>query len=423
MKIEKNGRKIIVIGAGPAGLAAAIFAQRAGACVTLLERNAHCGAKLLTTGGGHCNAANLRPAEEWPKLFGKQGRFITPAMRALPREALENWFARLGDPLIAQDGFHLFPQSRSAKKVRDALRDEAESLGVNIQTNTRCTGIIVEDTTATGVRTDSGEHFAEAIIMATGGKSYPATGSDWLGCTIAESLGHKIIPPTPGLAGLRAAAPDPELAGLVLPDATVTFKTKGRKPESGTGELLLTHTGISGPAVLDLSATVCESIGETKTLPATLHIRWTTKMPAENWRIFFEQTRQTRGRASIVSCIHEYLPQRLAKWICAKAEVNPDTPAAALKAARRDMLIEFLGNFPAEITASEGWNKAMITRGGVDLRQVNPETLESRIIANLHFVGEMLNIDGPCGGYNLHWAFASGSLAGESAVSGHGIIR
>lgn len=417
--------RILIIGAGPAGLSAAVHALRASpaAQVALVDHAPRCGTKLLATGGGHCNATNLRPAREWPPLFGKQGRFITPAMNFLPREKLEEWFKNHGDPLETTDNFHLFPKSRSAKNVRDALQSEAESLGAQILLNTRCAQILTDagTNTVTAALLESGgttkETPADAIILATGGASWPSTGSDWSGCRMAEALGHTVAPPAQGLVGLRTNAVSHALSGLILPRARVAFKAKGRKEESRTAELLLTHTGISGPAVLDVSATVCAVIAKEQT-PQTIRIRWNAEMDEKAWRGYFATTRAAAGRTTIATLLRERdIPQRLAAWLCEKAETPPATPAAALKAAARDTLTELLGNFPATVTSGEGWDKAMITRGGVDVREVDPETLESRLIKNLHFAGEMLNVDAPCGGYNLHWAFASGALAGAEAVS------
>ncbi len=278
-------RNVVVVGAGPAGLAAAIHARRAGAEVVLVDQNPQCGAKLLATGGGHCNVANLRPPEEWPPLFGRRGRFIAPALAFLPLESLRRWFENLGEPLVAQDGFHLFPESRSAKRVRDALRREAEFLGVGILLSSRCERVLVEDGAAVGIGLATGGALRGRVILATGGKSYPATGSDWSGCRIAERLGHTVAPPTPGLVGLRTGSIDSGLAGVILPNARVSFKAKGRREESGEGELLFTHTGVSGPAVLDLSATVCQNI------PAALAIRWSAGMDAGVWRGVFDGAR------------------------------------------------------------------------------------------------------------------------------------
>jgi predicted Rossmann fold flavoprotein len=301
----------------------------------------------------------------------------------------------------------------------------SDLLGVNIVLSSRCASVLTRDGTAAGVMLDSGELRADAVILATGGNSWPATGSDWSGCRIAEKLGHAVSPPVPGLVGLRTSSVDAELAGLILPRARVSFKAKGSKEEVGTGELLVTHTGLSGPSVLDLSASVCKAVAERDSNKeggdAILRVQWVDGLDSAEWRNLFENWRGTRGKAQIASLVREHVPQRLAKWLCGKAGIDPDCAASAVRADARDRLLALLAAFPAAIVSGEGWNKAMITRGGVDVRQINPETLESKIVRNLYFAGEMIDMDGPCGGYNLHWAFAGGALAGASAAVQYGI--
>lgn len=402
-----------VVGAGPAGLSAAVHAAARGAEVTIRERNDRCGAKLLTTGGGRCNVTNLRPAEEWPALFGRRGRFIVPALSFLDRDALAGWFASLGQSLACPDGFHLFPASNSAKAVRDALAAEASRLGVKVLFSDRVSSVEWGD----GVYVVDGASRTEydRLILACGGNSWPATGSTWDGARMAEALGHRVNPPFPGLVGLRAANLDAELAGLVLPDAEVVFAEKGRADTIGQGELLLTHGGISGPAVLDLSASAVQAldgVGGT-----VLRLRWLAGRDRNWWLECLAGWRKEKGGASPPVLLKEYIPFRLARWLCRHAGVDDAAQAANIPAPVRDRLAEFLGGYPAAITESEGWDKAMITRGGVDVRDIDPKTLGSRIVPELYFAGEMIDVDGPCGGYNLHWAFASGALAGVSACS------
>lgn len=408
-------------GAGPAGLSAAIFAARAGAKVILVEKNRQCGVKLLTTGGGHCNITNTRPAEEWPALFGKRGRFITPALRRMPRETLEAWLAKLGVPSHCPDGRHVFPCSNSARAVRDALVAEAIRLGIRTVYSERVLDVVSSNGVISGLRTDSETIECNRIILALGGKSYPATGSNWEGAAIAKSLGHRINPPHPGLVGLVAKNLDSELAGLVLPDVLVSARFKGEGVVTGRGELLLTHGGISGPAVLDLSGRVAEALdslsrGGTGEKIVTVRISWTAALSPSFWRERLTEWKRESGAVHPSVCLKEYIPNRLARWLCAQAGITPETPMARLTSGGAERLVEYMGGYPAQISGTQGWDKAMITRGGVDVRDIDPETLESRTVSGLYFAGEMIDMDGPCGGYNLHWAFASGALAGESAA-------
>lgn len=405
-----------MVGGGPAGLAAAIHAAHSGARVVLFERNDQCGVKLLATGGGHCNLANIRPLDEWPGLFGKRGRFIRPALARMPLETLLSWFSAMGEPAICKDGFHYFPLSTSARSVRDALVREADRLGVDIRTGKRVERLFADSGAVTGLAV-AGEAIAcDAVVLACGGKSRPATGSTWDGCLLAASVGHRIASPFPGLVGLRAENLSADLAGLVLPDAEVIFKTKGTPTITKRGELLLTHEGVSGPAILDMSATVAEALGGTRSAVPLL-VRWCAGETQECWTARMHEWRAHRGGMLLSSLLREHLPQRLARWICGSAGADERTTAASLRSAPRDRLSLLLGAYPLSIKDTEGWDKAMITRGGVDVREVDAGALRSRIVDGLFFSGEMLDMDGPCGGYNLHWAFASGALAGDSAAA------
>lgn len=405
---------VAIVGAGPAGLSTAIRAARAGAAVVLFERNAQCGVKLLATGGGRCNVANLRPPGEWPALFGRRGRFIVPALDFLPLADILSWFEAMGQPLLSSDAFHLFPRSNSAREVRDALLRQATELGVDIRADSRVRRILTVEGKANGVGSDDGIFPCDSVVIATGGRSWPATGSTGDGCGMAEELGHRVAPPFPGLVGLRAASPDTDLAGLVLPRASTFLKTKGKAELEGKGELLLTHGGVSGPAVLDISASVAEALRDVPQV--MLRIRWLADRDRGFWLEKLAGWRRGKGPLTVSTLLKEFLPQRLARRLCRHAGVEESVTAATLAAARRDRLAEALADFPLSVTGTEGWDKAMITRGGVDVRDVDPQTLESRIVRGLYFAGETLDIDGPCGGYNLHWAFASGALAGVCAA-------
>lgn len=406
--------RVCVVGAGPAGLFAALHAAEGGAEVVLRERNDRCGVKLLTTGGGRCNVSNRRPPAEWPALFGRRGRFIRPALSFLPGERLASRLAALGQPLASPDGFHLFPASNSARAVRDALLGEALRLGVRVECGRRARRLDVRDGRVRAVTDDSGREPFDAVVLATGGQSFPATGSTGDGWDLAREAGHRIAPAFPGLVGLRAANLDASLAGIVLPDALAFLKTRGSPERVGRGELLLTHGGVSGPAVLDLSAAAAEALASPS--GAVVRIRWSADADRAAWLARLESWRAERGGTAPASLLRSHLPQRLGRWLCAFAGVSGTETAANLSAAGRDRLAEALAAFPARVADTEGWERAMITRGGVDVRDVNPETLASRLAGGLYFAGEVLDVDGPCGGYNLHWAFASGALAGASAA-------
>lgn len=415
-------REIVVMGGGPAGLAAAIFAARNGARVRILERNDQCGKKLLATGGGHCNAANTVPLDQWPALFGKRGRFIAPSLDLLPTEALLGWFAALGQPLACRDGKHYFPESNSARQVRDALAAEAAGLGVRIETASRILGARALGETLAAVETAQGEIPCDTLIVTGGGRSYPATGSTFDGAALAERLGHRVTEAVSGLVGLQTPDLGAELAGLVLQEALVSYREKGKAAASRTGELLLTHAGVSGPAVLDVSASVAAALAAGG--KPSLVLRWRAEDDAAVWLQRLGAWRAGRGGAMLAPLLKEYLPARLAKWLCLRSGVSETMTGAALPGVVRDRLAGNLGGYAVRIGATEGWEKAMITRGGVDVRDIDPKTMASRRVAGLYFAGEVVDVDGPCGGFNLHWAFAGGALAGANAAlrAGAGLL-
>ena len=404
-------KPVLVIGSGPAGLSAAIHAAASGKRVLLFDRNAQPGVKLLATGGGHANLGNLLPMPDWPARFGRQGRFITPALRFFDTGKYRDWLSGLGVPVFSPDGFHLYPISNSAKQVRDALVAEAGKRGVDFRLGTRGERIcIAADGRTSGIIAGGETIPGSAVILAVGGKSLPASGSNGDSYSLATEIGHSLNHPLPGLVGLRAAAWDASLAGIVLENASVRFKSKGSQEITGHRELLLTHHGVSGPAVLDLSGDVAASLDRTG--GAMLEISWVAGMDRKAWLQELSVRRTSHGDSRIESLIADRLPKRLAAWLCRQAGVPAAVTAATLKNAERDALVSLLGAFRLAVNNTEGWDKAIVTRGGIALGKVNPETLESRIIPRLYFAGEVLDIDGPCGGYNLHWAFASGALAG-----------
>ncbi len=394
-------RRVLVAGGGPAGLSAAIAAADAGADVTVLERQTRFGVKLLATGAGKCNLTNLLSAEQQAARFARNRKFILPALLALPPEALRKQFALWGVPTSAPDGFHVFPDSLRAATVRDALLEQAKLRGVTLLTGQ-------------GASIDSiGEYAADAVILATGGVGYPALGGQRSGYEIALQAGHVLENPVPGMVGLRTAqAWVGQCCGTVLPKACVNAGLLGE----GRGELLFTHQGISGPAVLDLSGEI--SFRLTTQDAFDLTFSFDAEADAALWRRRFQDFRRDHGKKRLHSFLAMYVTRELARQLAALADVPEDRMFAVLEGAAEKRLIQLLIACPLSITRTEGWEKAMVTRGGVGLAEVNRKNLRSRLQNNLYFAGEVLDVDGPCGGYNLQWAFSSGALAGRCAAEG-----
>ena len=403
----------LVVGAGPAGLLAAIAAAELGRRVVLLEQLPRPGVKLLATGGGRCNLTNTLPPDEFPARFGRHGRFILPALDAFGPDALRRFLHSLGVPTAAPDGLHVFPVSDSAADVRRALVRRARELGVRLCLATTADALWIEGDALRGIQTSRGRVAANAVILATGGKGYPDLGATGSGYALAREAGHSIVEPTPALVSLVTRETWPrELAGLALSPAGVRIDLAGRPPACITGDLLFTHTGLSGPAVLDLSGDVAVLLRDRSEVPLRLDLA--PRTTRADWLARFDSWPLSEGRKTIRTLLAAHFPRALADVLCRLAGLDPATRPAQVSRPARRTLAGLLTALPLTVTATEGWDRAMITRGGVALKEVDPQTLRSRLVPGLAFAGEILDLDGPSGGFNLQWAFSSGHLAGSS---------
>jgi hypothetical protein len=418
--VDRRGKTtdIVVIGAGPAGLMAAVAAGSAGARITVCEQLDRPGAKLLVTGGGRCNLTNTANVDDFCAAFGRQGRFMRPALEAMGPAGLRDFFQGLAVPTVCTDGFHVFPKSNRAADVAAALKRECARLGVCFRFDARVTELEVADGRILGVHTSSGESLpARAAIIATGGASYPELGGTGGGYALARQAGHHLIAPAPALVALKTRETWPAAcAGVTIPNARLWIDLPRRR-QSGTGELLFTQTGISGPAVLDLSGSVTALLAAQPAVPLRLSL--CAEVRADEWLRRFDQWRRDEGARSLRNLLARHLPRAVAEAVCGvalggSAGGSGRPRAAELSPAHAKALADALTAGRLAATGSAGFDRAMVTRGGVALKQVDPKTLESRLVVGLHFAGEVLDLDGPCGGYNLQWAFSSGRLAGSA---------
>jgi predicted Rossmann fold flavoprotein len=387
---------LIVIGAGPAGLMGALTAADGGRNVLILERMPKVGMKLLATGGGRCNLCNTLPMDVFMQTFGRQGRFMQPALRALDSTALRAFYQRHGVATQEEDG-KVFPTKGGAEAILRTLLNECRRLGVEIRTNCEATAIL-ED----GVKTADGTIPAKAVLLATGGKGYSALGGSASGYGLAHRAGHTIIDPIPADVPLlieeRWAK---ELTGIAIAGVNLRIGLKGFPKAGTTGDLLFTHQGLSGPVVINSSGAIAEKLTTAKTVPLIIDL-----VPAlGNWQ-------KDGGNKSVANALRPWFPSALAKALCNRCHLDPNAPVSKLTPKQVALLTEQIHTCQFTATGTEGFNKAMVTRGGVDLKGVNPDTLESKLRPGLYFAGEALNLDGPCGGFNLQWAFSSGHLAG-----------
>jgi predicted Rossmann fold flavoprotein len=411
-----DGVDIVVVGGGPAGLMAAIAATRVGARVVLCEQLDRPGRKLLATGGGRCNLTNRLPPPTFTARFGEARRFVQSALGALSQAALEDFFRERGVATECSDGTHVFPASQRAADVLRVLLDECTALGVTLYPDRCVTGLICDSGIIAGVETSRGPIAATRIIVAAGGRSYRSLGATGAGYGLATSVGHRIVAPVPALVGLRTAEKWPgHCTGIVLPAVKLWIGQPGRKPGySVTGDLLFTHHGVSGPVALDISGMVARQLHE-GAAQVMLCMAPLPDIDAAGWRQRFEEWRHADGKRQVQSALAEFFPRAIAAALCSAAAVDPAVRCGEIVRNDRDRLTALLAAVPLTITATNGFDAAMATAGGVALDEVDHRTLQSRLVQNLFFAGEVLDVDGPCGGYNLQWAFSSGRLAGESA--------
>ncbi len=406
---------VAVVGAGAAGQTAAIAAASQGRRVALLEQMDRPGLKVLASGGGRCNLTNLAPLADYIKAFGRQGRFIVPAMGALSPADLRRGLVQWGVPTAVGEGGEVYPASQRAADVQAALWRRIEQLGVAIRLGCPVRQLWIETGKLAGLDLSPRDRIAAAkVVLACGGQSWPKLGGTGGGFPLARQGGLEIRPPLPALVPLITSERWPaRLAGVSLPIARVWIEARGQDKAGRHGGVLFTHRGLSGPAVLDISGAVSELL---RRGPVPLRVEPVAGMDASQWGVQLDAWRGSAGRRGVAGLLAKLLPRSLCDVVCEQAGVEPRTAIAQLSASRRDALAKVLGGMELAVTATEGFETAFVTRGGVDLRGVNPRTLECRLLPGLHLAGEMLDLDGPTGGYNLQWAFASGWLAGQSAA-------
>ena len=330
-------------------------------------------------------------------------RFDRPGFLAM----MEEVEAGRVEAIVIKDMSRLGRDYLKVGQVMEILRQR----GVRLVTGCSA-GRIVREDRGYGIETGDGRVVrAGRVIITTGGCGYPALGGRGGGYRLAEQIGHEIVTPCPAMVGLRTpAAWVGDCAGIVLPDCSCTVRGGQRQQLAGSGELLFTHHGVSGPAVLDISGRIAALLA--KRPAVTLEINLLAERRTDAWLRQFQLWRQQQGKKFLRNLLGEQLPLKLADHLCRLAGLDGSGKAAEFTAEGQRRLAAMLTALPMEITATDGWNKAMVTHGGVSLKKVDPATLESRLQPGIYFAGEVLDVDGPCGGYNLQWAFSSGALAG-----------
>ncbi len=404
---------VIVIGGGAAGLMAALFAARGGAQVQLLEQNEKLGKKIYITGKGRCNLTNTASRDTFLANVPRNPRFLYSALGCLDNRSLMGLMEELGLPLKEERGGRVFPQSDHASDVTRALENGLRRAGCRVCLGARVAQLWLERGELQGVVLADGTRLAaQAVVVATGGLSYPSTGSRGDGYAFARQAGLEIVPTRPCLTGIETMEDWPSaLSGLTLKNVGLCAPG-GKKPLfQQQGELLLTHFGISGPLALTLSSLLPE-----KCYGQPLRLDLKPALTPEMLDARLVRDFQAMSRKRLSSVADGLAPHNLAMVLLKLAGLDPNLPVNAVTRGQRASLAQLLKAVPLTVKGIRGYQEAVITRGGVSVKQVNASTLEAKAVKGLFFAGEVLDVDAFTGGFNLQIAFSTGALAGKSAA-------
>lgn len=414
-------RQIIVVGAGAAGLMAAGQAIEAGAEVLLLEKMPRLALKLRITGKGRCNVTNIAPLSDFIEHFGPGGRFLYQAFARFFSDDLIAFLEARGVPVVTERGGRVFPASDRAADIVDALSGFA--MGTTLQTDTKVASLLVEADRVVGVRASRGrgrrsapiEYLADAVIIATGGASYPGTGSTGDGYRLAQSVGHSIVPIRPALVPIETAGDTAaRLQGLSLRNVTVRVWANGKRLDEAFGEMLFTHYGVSGPIILKLSRQIVDALQAGHEVALSIDLK--PALDAQKLDARLRRDLDQHSRRQFRTILKELLPSKLIPICLDETGIPPLAPAHQITADQRGRLRRWLQEFRLEVTGHRSFREAIITAGGVKTREVDPRTMESRLVRGLFFAGEVLDLDADTGGYNLQAAFSTGWVAGRAAA-------
>lgn len=391
---------------------AAVAAARRGLRVCICERSSSPGRKLLASGGERCNLSNTLSSEDFMERFHPQGRFMGPALKRLGGDNLRQFFSDIGVQTVVHDGFRVWPETRKSSSVLAALLKLLEELGVDIERecHVRSTEFVEGEFR---VQHAGGTFRSRHLILATGGLALPGSGASGEGYGFAESFGHTCSPRFP--AGVPLVSVEDWTARCTahtIGKAELQVDMRKHARVAAKGDLIFTKQGIRGPVVLDLSHSLSPLLEKYGQVPLVMNL--CRGRNQEQWQQIFKAWRK-QANAPLLDQLQEHLPRELCEVMCDLAQLPADLSVHGLGGQDRDNLIRVMVKTPLTISGTTGYDAAFVTRGGVRLKQVRPDTLESKQQPGLYLCGELLDLDGPCGGFNLQWAFASGHLAGSSA--------
>ena len=404
---------LIVVGGGAAGMMAAITAARRDKRVLLLEKLKQPGAKLKATGGGRCNVTNTLPNETFIEHFGRNGRFMHDALAAFDHTALIAFYKELGVATHAPDGLRVFPTTHNSQSILSALLKELERLHVTLLCNTHVSALLYDDTKVTGVLCTHQRFHASAVIIATGGLGYPQLGAEGDGYALAASIGHTISALYPAMTPLHVKERwVAECRADTIAKATLRIDLPKAKTLRATGDLIFTKNGIRGPVVLDFAREITPFLQDHDEVPLLVNL--SRGMNEEQIRMHIKQSLQHNPHQNVLALLGTLLPESLAQVLCNQSGAQCQSSFNKMPGNVRDALVKLLAWTPLSVIGHDGFDKAMITRGGVSLKEINPKTMQSKKRKGLYFCGEVMDLDGPCGGYNLQWSSSSGYVAGQT---------
>ncbi len=412
-KREKmNQKNVIIIGAGASGMMSAIISARKGHDVLLLEKLPKIGAKLKATGGGRCNLTNTLSNELFMASFGREGRFMTPALEVMDYKQLQAFFKEIGVETDAPDGFRIFPVGHSSYTIIKALENEMKRVGVKVLCSQKVEKLEHNGLEVTGVTTQSNTFLTRHVVIASGGMGYPVLGTEGDGYNLAKSVGHKVTKLYPAMMPLKTKEHwGANCRADTLAKVELRVNIKKYKKLYAKGDLIFTKNGIRGPVVLDFSREITPLLSKFDEVPLLMNL--TKGMNEQQIQTYFKEILAKDSNQSTLGLLMTLLPKSVAIEFCKLSNASPTITFKKLSGASRDRLIKLLAWTPLTINGHDGFKMAMITRGGVLLKEIDPNTLQSKKLKGLYFCGEVMNLDGPCGGYNLQWSFASGFLVGS----------
>ncbi len=391
--------------------------------IAIFETNDTLGKKLLLTGKGRCNITNMCSLDEFLEKFDKNGQFLRGCFRSFFVPELIEFFQAYGLEMKQERQGRVFPVTDNAQSVVDVLRRVLKDKGVYLYLNSQVSQIMADEGCVKGVVLEDGcSILSDRVIVASGGASYPETGSKGDGTRMAHALGHKVEALIPGLVPLQARESFvKEVQGLVLKNVRVTFYIGSKKIQTPIGEVLFTHFGISGPLILDASVSLCKLAAQKGSFTAAIDLK--PGLSAEQIDKKLQSEFQEFGAIMIKNYFKELLPKKMIDLFLKRLNINGETKLSRLSAPERRKIVEQLKGFSLTIEKPLPLSQAMVTQGGVSLKEVNPDTMESRKVKGLYFCGEVLDLAASSGGFNLQAAFSTGYVAGYAAATAHQLCQ